>query len=155
MITTSLIAALLSPSPRVRITKAETRDTGLPDAPLGRSGHLTSRRGRGDGKRDSESLESDSATIEIHRAVQSVVEELQAVDWYNQRVDAEDDDLRILRHNRDEEKEHAAMALEWWRRHDLILDRHLVRTCSPRVRSRRPSHARDGASNLMNDRGYG
>ena len=59
--------------------------------------------------------------------MQSVIEELEAADWYNQRVDATtDDDLRaILRHNRDEEKEHAAMALEWWRRRDPVLDRHL------------------------------
>jgi hypothetical protein len=66
-------------------------------------------------------------TIEMHRAVQSIIEELEAADWYNQRVDATtDDDLRaILRHNRDEEKEHAAMALEWWRRRDHVLSKHL------------------------------
>lgn len=48
------------------------------------------------------------------------MEELEAVDWYNQRVDAcEDVELRaILAHNRDEEKEHAAMVLEWIRRKD-------------------------------------
>jgi uncharacterized protein len=75
-----------------------------------------------------EAIESlTPATIDIHRAVQSVVEELEAVDWYNQRVDAaQDDELRaILRHNGDEEKEHAAMALEWWRRRDEVFDRHL------------------------------
>jgi ferritin-like protein len=66
-------------------------------------------------------------TIEMHRAVQSIIEELEAADWYNQRVDATaDEDLRaILRHNRDEEKEHAVMALEWWRRRDPVLSRHL------------------------------
>jgi ferritin-like protein len=55
------------------------------------------------------------------------MEELEAVDWYNQRVDASDDpELRaILTHNRDEEKEHAAMALEWLRRRDPELDRFL------------------------------
>jgi ferritin-like protein len=55
------------------------------------------------------------------------MEELEAVDWYDQRVDAtDDDDLRaVLAHNRDEEKEHAAMTLEWLRRHDPVLDRHL------------------------------
>jgi ferritin-like protein len=75
-----------------------------------------------------EPLELLSAeTIELHRAVQSVIEELEAADWYNQRVDATtDEDLRaILRHNRDEEKEHAAMALEWWRRRDPVLSKHL------------------------------
>jgi len=59
-------------------------------------------------------------TRDMHRAIQSLMEELEAVDWYNQRVDAcKDDDLRaILAHNRDEEKEHASMVLEWIRRND-------------------------------------
>jgi uncharacterized protein len=60
------------------------------------------------------------ATRDMHRAIVSLMEELEAVDWYQQRMDAtEDGELReILRHNRDEEKEHAAMVLEWIRRHD-------------------------------------
>jgi ferritin-like protein len=68
-------------------------------------------------------------TIERHRAVASLMEELEAVDWYDQRVDATDDGAlrEILAHNRDEEKEHAAMALEWLRRHDPVLDLHLRR----------------------------
>lgn len=55
---------------------------------------------------------------EIHRAITSLVEELEAVDWYHQRVDVSgDQDLKaILAHNRDEEIEHAAMTLEWLRR---------------------------------------
>jgi hypothetical protein len=55
------------------------------------------------------------------------MEELEAVDWYNQRVDACKDSVLkgILAHNRDEEKEHAAMTLEWLRRHDPVLDREL------------------------------
>ena len=59
-------------------------------------------------------------TRNMHRAIVSLMEELEAVDWYNQRVDVcKDDDLKaILRHNRDEEKEHAAMVLEWIRRSD-------------------------------------
>jgi uncharacterized protein len=63
-------------------------------------------------------------TMEHHRAIVSLMEELEAVDWYDQRIDAtEDEDLRaILTHNRDEEKEHAAMVLEWLRRHDPQLD---------------------------------
>jgi ferritin-like protein len=63
-------------------------------------------------------------TIDHHRAVTSLVEELEAVDWYDQRVDATtDEELKaILRHNRDEEKEHAAMVLEWIRRRDPQLD---------------------------------
>ena len=60
------------------------------------------------------------ATRDMHRAIVSLMEELEAIDWYNQRADAcKDPELRaILAHNRDEEKEHAAMVLEWVRRHD-------------------------------------
>ena len=67
------------------------------------------------------------ATIDRHRALTSIQEELEAVDWYAQRVDATTDaDLAaVLAHNRDEEKEHAAMTIEWLRRHDPALDRHL------------------------------
>lgn len=66
-------------------------------------------------------------TIDRHRAVVSIMEELEAVDWYDQRIDAAtDQQLRaILAHNRDEEKEHASMMLEWLRRHDSKLDEHL------------------------------
>jgi len=66
-------------------------------------------------------------TIDRHRAIASLMEELEAVDWYDQRVDAaHDDELRaILAHNRDEEKEHAVMVLEWLRRHDAHLDEQL------------------------------
>ena len=55
---------------------------------------------------------------EIHRALASLIEELEAIDWYTQRIDVtEDGELKsILVHNRDEEVEHAAMALEWLRR---------------------------------------
>ena len=62
-------------------------------------------------------------TMNFHRAVVSLIEELEAVDWYNQRVDAATDpELKaILAHNRDEEKEHAAMVLEWLRRRDPAL----------------------------------
>jgi ferritin-like protein len=64
------------------------------------------------------------ATRDMHRAIVSLMEELEAVDWYQQRMDAtQDGELRdILRHNRDEEKEHAAMVLEWIRRHDPSFD---------------------------------
>jgi ferritin-like protein len=67
------------------------------------------------------------ATLDRHRAIESIMEELEAVDWYDQRVDAAGDAAlaAILAHNRDEEKEHAAMTLEWLRRHDPILDQHL------------------------------
>lgn len=66
-------------------------------------------------------------TIDRHRAVASIMEELEAVDWYDQRIDAaQDEQLKeLLAHNRDEEKEHAAMLLEWLRRQDPKLDEHL------------------------------
>ena len=64
------------------------------------------------------------AAIDRHRAIVSLMEELEAVDWYDQRVAAASDaGLRqILAHNRDEEKEHAAMVLEWIRRRDEGFD---------------------------------
>lgn len=71
--------------------------------------------------------EMSDETRDMHRAIVSLMEELEAMDWYNQRVDAcKDDELRaILIHNRDEEKEHAAMTLEWIRRRDPVLNKEL------------------------------
>jgi ferritin-like protein len=65
--------------------------------------------------------------IDTHRAIVSLMEELEAVDWYNQRAKATSNpELRaVLEHNRDEEKEHAAMALEWLRRTDPKFAQHL------------------------------
>jgi uncharacterized protein len=62
--------------------------------------------------------------MERHRAIVSLMEELEAVDWYDQRVEAtRDDEIRaVMAHNRDEEKEHAAMTLEWLRRNDAKWD---------------------------------
>ncbi len=62
-----------------------------------------------------------------HRAITSLMEELEAVDWYNQRVDATKDPelAAILAHNRDEKKEHAAMVLEWIRRKDPTFEKEL------------------------------
>ena len=64
--------------------------------------------------------ELSAETRDMHRAIVSLMEELEAIDWYNQRVSAcKDEELKaILIHNRDEEKEHAAMMLEWIRRKD-------------------------------------
>lgn len=64
------------------------------------------------------------STRDLHRAIQSLKEELDAVDWYQQRVDATKDPMlkAILAHNRDEEKEHAMMVLEWLRRNDGKFD---------------------------------
>ncbi len=66
-------------------------------------------------------------TRDMHRVITSLMEELEAVDWYNQRVDATKDPelAAILAHNRDEEKEHAAMVLEWIRRKDPAFDKEL------------------------------
>jgi ferritin-like protein len=66
-------------------------------------------------------------TVDRHRAIVSIMEELEAVDWYDQRLEAANDAelSAILAHNRDEEKEHAAMTLEWLRRHDPVWDKQL------------------------------
>ncbi len=71
--------------------------------------------------------ELSDETKDMHRAIASLMEELEAIDWYNQRVDAcKNAELRaILAHNRDEEKEHASMVLEWIRRKDSTFDREL------------------------------
>jgi ferritin-like protein len=68
-----------------------------------------------------------AATLDMHRAIVSLIEELEAVDWYQQRVDACGDGAlqAVLAHNRDEEKEHAAMILEWIRRNDAAFDKEL------------------------------
>jgi ferritin-like protein len=67
------------------------------------------------------------AARDFSRAVKSVQEELEAVDWYNQRAQATTDEQlrRILEHNRDEEIEHAMMALEYLRRINPVFDKHM------------------------------
>ncbi len=69
-----------------------------------------------------ENLPAD--VIDRHRAIASIMEELEAVDWYDQRVAATNDAslAEVLGHSRDEEKEHAAMTLEWLRRNDPGFD---------------------------------
>ena len=71
----------------------------------------------------------DEATIDHHRAMTSLCEELEAIDWYDQRVKATADAslAAVLAYNRDDEKEHAAMTLEWLRRRDPALDANLRR----------------------------
>ena len=66
-------------------------------------------------------------TRDMARALHSLMEELEAIDWYGQRADVTDDEAlrRTLLHNQEEEKEHAAMVLEWIRRHDSIFDKQL------------------------------
>jgi ferritin-like protein len=69
----------------------------------------------------------DEAALDYHRSMSSLCEELEAIDWYHQRVQATSDETlaAVLAYNRDDEKEHAAMALEWLRRRDTALDRQL------------------------------
>ena len=59
---------------------------------------------------------------DLEFARQSLVEELQATDWYQQRIDKTDDETlkKVLSHNRDEEKEHIAMLIEWIRANDEV-----------------------------------
>lgn len=66
-------------------------------------------------------------TKDLHRALVSLQEELEAIDWYQQRMDAtEDAELReVLQHNRNEEMEHAALVLEWIRRRSPDFDTRL------------------------------
>lgn len=66
-------------------------------------------------------------TRDMHRALMSIMEEFEAIDWYNQRIEScKDEELKsILIHNRDEEKEHASMMLEWVRRKDKALDQQM------------------------------
>ncbi|MBI5115175.1 ferritin [Candidatus Poribacteria bacterium] len=66
-------------------------------------------------------------TLDLHRAWMSIKEELEAMDWYQQRIDATDNkELKeVLKHNRDEEKEHAAMLMEWVRRNDAAFAKEL------------------------------
>lgn len=89
--------------------------------------------------------------MDRHRMIVSIMEELEAVDWYDQRVTATDDEslAAILAHNRDEEKEHAAMAIEWLRRHDETFDAELrtyLFTEGPIVDVERQAMGRDGGA---------
>lgn len=64
-------------------------------------------------------------TKDLERARQSLVEELQAINWYQERIDSSSNEelKKILAHNRDEEKEHAAMLMEWIRKNDPVQDK--------------------------------
>jgi ferritin-like protein len=91
------------------------------------------------------------ATVERHRAIVSIQEELEAIDWYDQRVDASSDpELKdLLAHNRDEEKEHAAMVIEWLRRRDPAFDQQLrayLFTTTPLLQAEKEAVAGDGAA---------
>ena len=66
-------------------------------------------------------------TLDQHKTILSLREELDAIDLYQQRIDTtEDKELKaVLEHNRDEEKEHAAMLIEWLRRNDTVFEKEL------------------------------
>jgi ferritin-like protein len=66
-------------------------------------------------------------TKDIHRAVVSLQEELEAIDWYRQRADATENEAlkAVLLHNMEEEIEHACMVLEWLRRYVPVFEKHL------------------------------
>lgn len=94
-------------------------------------------------------------TRDLHRAITSLMEELEAIDWYQQRVDATADEAlkTILAHNRDEEKEHASMVLEWIRRHDPAFDTHLKKylfTTEPITERAEVSEAKAGGGKRWN-----
>jgi uncharacterized protein len=65
--------------------------------------------------------------LDRHRAISTIMEELEAIDWYDQRIKASSNSelQSVLLHNRNEEKEHASMLLEWLRRHDSEFEGHL------------------------------
>jgi len=67
----------------------------------------------------------DKKAKNLAKARQSLVEELEAINWYEERFQASDDKelKRILAHNRDEEKEHAAMLVEYLRKEDKVFDK--------------------------------
>jgi len=64
-------------------------------------------------------------TLDLERARQSLIEEFEAINWYQERIEATKNESlkKILEHNRDEEKEHAAMLMEWIREHDPTQDK--------------------------------
>jgi uncharacterized protein len=64
-------------------------------------------------------------TLDLERARNSLCEELQAINWYQERIDVTKDESlkRLLGHNRDEEKEHAAMLMEWIKKNDKVQDK--------------------------------
>lgn len=100
--------------------------------------------------------------LDRHRALSNLIEELEAIDWYDQRIKAADDEQlkAILAHNRNEEKEHASMLLEWLRRQDAEFSGHLktylfttapIREASPEANA--PRAADDGSLGIGSLRG--
>jgi ferritin-like protein len=95
-------------------------------------------------------------TIDMHRALVSAIEDLEAIDWYQQRADASTDDdlVNILLHNKNEEMEHLAMTLEWIRRRNPAFSERMkkylfsegeITALERRSRSSSPSGPTDGS----------
>lgn len=84
----------------------------------------------------------------MHRALVSLQEELEAIDWYQQRIDATTDEelAAILAHNRDEEIEHAMMVLEWIRRRNATLAAEVRRNLLAEGSSRAAEEGTGGGS---------
>ncbi len=102
--------------------------------------------------------------LDRHRAISNLIEELEAIDWYDQRIKASDDEQlkQILAHNRAEEKEHASMLLEWLRRGDPEFTAHLqnylftsgpIREAEPNGADTEPAPAGDGSLGIGSLRG--
>jgi len=67
----------------------------------------------------------DPKQVDLQRARKSLREELEAIEYYQERIDATSDESlkRILEHNMNEEKEHVAMLMEWLRKNDPVQDK--------------------------------
>jgi len=67
----------------------------------------------------------ETENTDLKKARQSVIEELEAINWYETRVEETNDEelKKILEHNRNEEKEHVAMLVEWIRKNDPEQDK--------------------------------
>ncbi len=72
-----------------------------------------------------DALKMDRAAKDLARIRQSLIEELEAINVYEERIQASNDEeaKKLLAHNRDEEKEHAAMLIEYLRRHDPVFEK--------------------------------
>jgi len=72
-----------------------------------------------------DSKKLNSKAKDLARARRSLIEELEATNFYEERIQASSDKSlrKLLAHNRDEEKEHSAMLVKWLRKNDKVFDR--------------------------------
>jgi ferritin-like protein len=99
-------------------------------------------------------------TRNMHRAIVSLKEELEAVDWYQQRAEAcSDAELRsVLVHNKNEEIEHAMMTLEWIRRHNPVFSMNIdtyIKATGPIVEVEKTAESGGGAPSVAQSLGIG